>query len=137
MQHDQITNTCIALNEYPYIRYYLPSHHPPLGPLAPTQSLLPPPPPEGSSRWRTNLARGAQAREYESAEREYVSKVLAWMVQESLDEYRKQNPDFPVSCAHYSKLEKSNMCQETREEPASRNTHNHGSINGCSSTIGT
>ena len=85
MQHNQITNTGIALNEYPYIRYYLPSHHPPLGPLSPTQSLLPPHPPD-SSRLHTNLARGAQAREYESAEREYVSKVLAWMVQESLDE---------------------------------------------------
>lgn len=93
----QITNTCITLNEYPFIRYYLPSHHPPLGPLAPTQSLLPPPPTEGSGRWRTNLARGAQAREFESAEREYVSKVLAWMVQDALDEYKKQNPDFPVS----------------------------------------
>lgn len=26
-----------------------------------------------------------------------MSKVLAWMVQDALDEYKKQNPDFPVS----------------------------------------
>ncbi|KAH8116520.1 Sec1-like protein [Phellopilus nigrolimitatus] len=90
-----IANICIALNEFPYIRYYTPGHHPPLGPLAPAKVALPPPPPEGSGRWRTNLARGAQAREYEHAENEYVARALAFMVQAALEEYEKNNPEFP------------------------------------------
>ncbi|KAI6041888.1 Sec1-like protein [Pisolithus marmoratus] len=47
----------ITLNEFLYIRFYLPSHHP-SGPLQPNQQTRAPPPPEGSSRWSTNLARG-------------------------------------------------------------------------------
>ncbi|TDL23876.1 Sec1-like protein [Rickenella mellea] len=90
-----IANLCITLGEFPYVRYYAPTHHTPLGALTPHASALPPPPPEGSGRWRTNLARGAQAREYEAAEQEHVSKVLAFMVQGVLDEYKKANPDFP------------------------------------------
>ncbi|KAI5117142.1 hypothetical protein M0805_008261 [Coniferiporia weirii] len=90
-----IANTCIALNEFPYIRYYTPSHHAPLGPFAPAATILPPPPPEGSGRWRTNLARGAQAREYEYAATEYVSRALAFIVQAALEEYEKANPEFP------------------------------------------
>ncbi|KAJ8456753.1 hypothetical protein ONZ51_g11942 [Trametes cubensis] len=72
-----ITNVCLTLNEYPYIR------------------TRPPPPAETASRWRTNLARGSDARAYESVEGDYVAKVLAFMVQQSLDEYKKTNPDFP------------------------------------------
>lgn len=87
------------MNEDPYIRYYLPTHHPPLGPLRPHASTRAPPPPEGSGRWRTQLARGQEARAYESAEGDYVSKLLAFMVQQGLDEYKKANPDFPVSGA--------------------------------------
>ncbi|TBU34148.1 Sec1-like protein [Dichomitus squalens] len=90
-----ISNVCLTLNEYPYVRYYLPSHHQPLGPLKPHASTRPPPPPEGSGRWRTNLARGDQARAYESVEGDYISKILAFMVQQNLDEYKKANPDFP------------------------------------------
>ncbi|OSD04764.1 Sec1-like protein [Trametes coccinea BRFM310] len=90
-----IANVCLTLNEYPYIRYYSPSHHPPLGPLRPHASTRPPPPAETSSRWRTNLARGSDARAYESVEGDYVAKVLAFMVQQHLDEYKKANPDFP------------------------------------------
>ncbi|KAI1791834.1 Sec1-like protein [Ganoderma leucocontextum] len=90
-----ISNACLTLNEYPYIRYYLPSHHQPLGPLKPHASTRPAPPPEGSGRWRTNLARGDQARAYESTEGDYVAKILAFMVQQNLDEYKKANADFP------------------------------------------
>ena len=93
----QIANICITLNEFPYIRYYQPSHHKPLGPLVPTQAFLPPPPTEGSQRWRTNLARGSTARAYEDAENEYVSRMLAGMVQGLLEEYERGNPEFPVS----------------------------------------
>ena len=101
----QITNLCITLNEFPYIRYYVAPNHPPLGPLKPSAQTRPPPPPqEGSARWRTNLARGAEARAYEAVETDYVSKVLAFMVQSNLDEYKKTNPDFAVQVSRYQNL---------------------------------
>ncbi|KAI0923481.1 hypothetical protein AcW1_006426 [Taiwanofungus camphoratus] len=90
-----ITNVCITLNEYPYIRYYLPTHHTPLGALKPHNTTRAPPPAETSSRWRTQLARGAEARAYENADSDFISKVLAFMVQRDLDDYKKANPDFP------------------------------------------
>ncbi|KAK0239011.1 Sec1-like snare protein [Armillaria nabsnona] len=89
-----ITNVCITLNEFPYIRYYVPSSHPPLGALKPHTSTRPPPPSEGSGRWRTNLARGADARAYESVETDYVTKLLAFMVQSNLEEHKRANSDF-------------------------------------------
>ena len=97
LEHVQITNLCITLNEYPYVRYYFPSHHLPLGPLRPHVQTRAPPPPEGSNRWRTNLARGDAARAYEAADAEFVTKLLAFMVQANLDEHKRTNPDFPVS----------------------------------------
>lgn len=93
----QIVNVCVTLNELPYIRYYLPSHHPPLGALKPHETTRAPPPTEGSGRWRTNLARGGDARAYETADSDYVAKMLAFMVQQGLDDHKKANPDFPVS----------------------------------------
>ncbi|TFL01947.1 Sec1-like protein [Pterulicium gracile] len=89
-----IANVCITFNEYPYIRYYVPSNHPPLGALKPHETTRPPPPEEGSGRWRTNLARGSEARAHESVEGDYLTKVLAFMTQKQLDEHKKQNPDF-------------------------------------------
>ncbi|KAG6331420.1 hypothetical protein ID866_7667 [Astraeus odoratus] len=91
----RIANLCITLNEFPYIRYYLPSHHPPLGPLQPNNQTRAPPPPEGSSRWRTNLARGEAARQHEIADTDFVTKLLAFMVQQALDEHKKANHEFP------------------------------------------
>ncbi|KAI0272325.1 Sec1-like protein [Gloeopeniophorella convolvens] len=75
-----IANVCITLNEFPYIRYY--------HPCAPR-------PPETSMRWRTNLARGEQARQYEAADGDVLSRLLAFEVQAALDEYKRANPDFP------------------------------------------
>ncbi|PCH36386.1 Sec1-like snare protein [Wolfiporia cocos MD-104 SS10] len=92
-----IANVCITLNEFPYIRYYLPTHHAPLGALKPNAVTRPPPPPENSGRWRTQLARGAEARAYESADSDFVTKLLAFMVQQQLEDYKKTNPDFPKS----------------------------------------
>lgn len=92
----QISNVCITLNEFPYIRYYIPPDHGPLGPLKPNTQNRPPPPPEASSRWRTNLARGAEARAYESVEGDFVTKLLAIMVQNNLEEYKKSNSEFAV-----------------------------------------
>ncbi|KAJ6466289.1 Sec1-like snare protein [Mycena sanguinolenta] len=89
-----IANVCISLNEFPYIRYYLPQNHQPLGALKPNASTRPPPPPETSGRWRTNLARGAEARAYESVEGDFATKILAFYVQNALEEYKKANPEF-------------------------------------------
>ncbi|KAF4610678.1 hypothetical protein D9613_006936 [Agrocybe pediades] len=89
-----ISNVCIALNEFPYIRYYMPNTHLPLGPLKPNALNRPPPPPETASRWRTNLARGSEARAYEAVETDFVTKLLAFFVQDNLEEYKKQNPEF-------------------------------------------
>lgn len=92
-----IANVCITLNEYPYIRYYVPAHHGPLGALRPHESTraTPRPATENSLRWRTNLARGEQARQTEAAEAEVLSRVLALEIQAALDEYKRANPDFP------------------------------------------
>ncbi|KAG1907804.1 Sec1-like protein [Suillus fuscotomentosus] len=90
-----IANVCITLNEFPYVRYYMPTHHTPLGPLKPNDQTRAPPPPEGSGRWRTNLARGDAARAYEVADTDFVTKLLAFMIQQNLDEYRRVNPEFP------------------------------------------
>ncbi|KAJ7070093.1 Sec1-like snare protein [Mycena amicta] len=90
-----IANVCITLNEFPYIRYYVPPYHQPLGALKPHSSTRgAPPPAEASSRWRTNLARGAEARAYEVADGDHATKVLAFYVQGVLEEYKKATPDF-------------------------------------------
>ncbi|KAF6761496.1 ras opposite [Ephemerocybe angulata] len=89
-----IANLCITLNEFPFIRYYMPQHHSPLGPLKPNTQTRPPPPPESSGRWRTQLARGADARAHEAAETEFVTRLLAFKVQQTLEEHQKLNPDF-------------------------------------------
>ena len=109
----KIANVCISINEFPYIRYYVPSHHEPLGALKPhEQTRAAPPPTDAASRWRTNLARGAQARAYEEADTDFCSKLLAFQVQRLLDEYKKQNPSFPVSGSAYSfTLLTSNICR--------------------------
>ena len=75
----------------------MPSSHLPLGPLKPNAQNRPPPPPETASRWRTNLARGSEARAYEAVESDFVTKLLAFRVQQTLEEYKKMNPDFGVS----------------------------------------
>ena len=75
----------------------MPANHGPLGPLKPTESVSGPPPPESSTRWRTNLARGGEARAYEAVESDHVTKLLAFMVQQFLDEHKASNRDFGVS----------------------------------------
>lgn len=90
----------------PYIRFYQPQHHPPLGPFAPAQNALPAPPKvqEGSGRWRTNLAKGAVAREFEYTESESALRVLARLVQQALDDHQRINPEFPVSFQSWLQL---------------------------------
>ena len=74
----------------------MPSNHLPLGPLKPTAQNRPPTAQETASRWRTNLARGSEARAYESLESDYVTKLLAFMIQGILEEHKKLNPEFGV-----------------------------------------
>ena len=129
----QIANVCITLNEYPYIRYYLPKNHLPLGALKPSASIRPPPPPESSARWRTNLARGGEARAYEAVEGDHATKLLAFFVQQALDEKKTGDPDWPVN--KFSLFTVCIMlrilCLETVRSCASEgNTPHHGSING-------
>ncbi|KAH8832694.1 Sec1-like protein [Flagelloscypha sp. PMI_526] len=90
-----ISNVCISLDEYPFIRYFFPSHRSPLGPLTPHASTRPAAAPEPGHRWRTNMARGEQARQYESVEGDHVSKLIALNVQRTLDDYKKSNPKWP------------------------------------------
>lgn len=89
-----IANVCITLNENPYIRYYLPQAHQPLGPFKPHTSTRAAPPAPNNTRWRTNLARGSDSRAWEEAESEYVTKILAFLVQRNLDDHKKANPEF-------------------------------------------
>ena len=109
----QITNVCVSLNEFPYIRYYMPSTHLPLGPLKPVAQNRPLPPPEGSSRWRTNLARGSEARAYEAVETDFVTKLLAFMVQSNLEEYKNSNPDFAVCLLKTDVAYSLSLCLES------------------------
>ncbi len=105
----QLLNVLATLGENPYIRYYAPTHHPPLGPLALAAtpgSLAPasaaPPssahPGDVPQRWRAALsslpaALGQRAHEYSG---DQVCKRLAVEVQRALDEYGAENPEFPV-----------------------------------------
>ncbi|CAD6581232.1 MAG: vacuolar sorting protein VPS33/slp1 [Tremellales sp. Tagirdzhanova-0007] len=92
-----ILNLLATVSENPYIRYYQPTHHPPLGPLAesassntlaaPSQQQAP------SLRWRSAMGTGTQ-RPAEPVG-EYLSRKLAAQVQTDLDEYTASNPDFP------------------------------------------
>ena len=100
----QILNLLATANENPYIRYYQPSHHAPLGPLAAQASssngLAPPSQQQQqpqSLRWRS--AMGGSSRTSRQAEPvgDHLSKTLAVQVQNDLDEYMTANPEFPVS----------------------------------------
>jgi syntaxin-binding protein 1 len=101
----------------------VPPNHPPLGALKPHESTRPPPPPETSGRWRTNLARGAEARAYESVEGDFATKILAFFVQNALDEYKKANPDFAV-CYHSLTFDSAanHLLQKPTEPPRPRGT---------------
>lgn len=96
----QLLNVLATLNENPYIRYYQPTHHQPLGPLAPSShssSLAPPQPQPQSLRWRS--AMGGKDTSVGQPQGEYLSRKLAMQVQNDLDEYMANNPEFPVSPA--------------------------------------
>lgn len=133
-QQKKIANVCITLNEYPYIRYYVAQHHQPLGPLKPHSSTRAPPPVPNSARWRTNLARGSEARAWEEAESEYATKVLAFTVQKNLDEHKKLNPEFAVKFLFKLSLamphETKSTLESTRITKTSSNSYYHRPLYG-------
>lgn len=104
----KMINLLATLNENPYIRYYQPNHHPPLGPLANQQTgatLAAPPPASQSLRWRSAVGDQGSARSPGQGAPgvggptgpEYLSGKIAKRIQEDLDEYMVNNPEFPVS----------------------------------------
>ncbi|KZV96352.1 Sec1-like snare protein [Exidia glandulosa HHB12029] len=81
-----ILNVCVTLEELPLIRYY---RGPALGPLSIPKGRNEPEQPQ-SSRWRTALGgRG------DMPDEDNLCKLLAMMVQDELDDYKKGNPDYP------------------------------------------
>ncbi|WVQ84830.1 hypothetical protein IAT38_006987 [Cryptococcus sp. DSM 104549] len=92
-----ILNLLATVGENPYIRYYQPGHHQPLGPLAraaaeaaasqPAQSA------PQSLRWRSAMG-GSSSRSPEVVG-DHLSKKIAFQVQSDLDEYMTNNPEFP------------------------------------------
>jgi syntaxin-binding protein 1 len=100
----KILNVLATVNENPYIRYYQPVHHAPLGPLANTasSSTLAPPPQQSQSgqslRWRSAMGGASKVAEPVG---DYLCKKIAVQVQNDLDEYMVNNPEFPVSLLTY------------------------------------
>ncbi|WVQ75749.1 hypothetical protein IAR50_005380 [Cryptococcus sp. DSM 104548] len=97
-----ILNVLATINENPHIRYYQPSHHLPLGPLASTAQQPGAPSssashgqPQGASlRWRSAMG-GLSSKSPGGVQGEYLSKKIAMQVQGDLDEYLQNNPEFP------------------------------------------
>ncbi|KAK4689862.1 syntaxin-binding protein 1, partial [Tremellales sp. Uapishka_1] len=92
-----ILNLLATMNENPHIRYYQPSHHPPLGPLAgqaPSNPAVAPAAGQSQSlRWRSAMGGSAQRQEPMG---DYLCKKLAVQVQNELDAYMTTNPEFPA-----------------------------------------
>ncbi|WVN87429.1 uncharacterized protein L203_102609 [Cryptococcus depauperatus CBS 7841] len=99
-----IINLLATISENPYIRYYHPSHHPPLGPLVLTASstaysrssvpTLQTPQGGQSSRWRSAMG-NMGGKTSEPMTGEHLSRRIAGQVKLDLDEYLKNNPEFP------------------------------------------
>ncbi|KAL7425231.1 syntaxin binding protein 1 [Cryptotrichosporon argae] len=92
-----LLNFLATINENPYIRYYQPTHHAPLGVLAsqPSSSLAAPAPAAPTSlRWRSQM-QATSSRDTG----EYVSKKLAVQLQNDLDAYMAGNPDFATAAS--------------------------------------
>ncbi|KAG8780786.1 vacuolar sorting protein VPS33/slp1 [Serendipita sp. 397] len=88
-----IANVCIKMNENPVIRYYLPSHHPAVGPLSTFHRKQAEREDSGrADRWRDALGVGSKV---DHSGDDHLCKILAVMVQEELDMYKRVNPDWP------------------------------------------
>ncbi|CAG8634322.1 14686_t:CDS:2, partial [Acaulospora colombiana] len=80
------------MNENPSIRYYLPSHHPAVGPLSVPHRPGLSPTDSSSSGWRDALGVGSRI---DTSNEDHLCKILAFMVQEELDMYKRVNPNWP------------------------------------------
>lgn len=101
----QTLNLLATLGENPYIRYYQPSHHAPLGPLSmsttpgsmygqPSAPRAHPDDAKEQPRWKSALGGGGGGPTFQG---EYLPKRLAVQIEKDLEEYKKVNEDFPVS----------------------------------------
>lgn len=97
----QILDVLTTIGENPYIRYYQPTHHAPLGPLVETMNQpghasqqQQQQQPQGSSlRWRAAMGSSSRSAEVTG---EYLCKKIATQVQQELDQYLATNPEFPA-----------------------------------------
>jgi syntaxin-binding protein 1 len=88
------------MNENPQIRYYLPSHHPAVGPLSvphrPAQVSR-----DSNTSTTSTTARLRDALNISSkvdySNEDHLCRILAFMVQEELDMYKRINPTWPES----------------------------------------
>ncbi|UZJ52783.1 hypothetical protein CBS101457_002103 [Exobasidium rhododendri] len=96
-----LLNVCVSLNEFPLIRYYNPSH-PPLGPLAISQSAQASP--NAAAQMHHGSARmarlrgdptGSNALANSGAGGEHFTKRLALRLQSAIDAYVKENEPKP------------------------------------------
>ncbi|KAH8089154.1 Sec1-like protein [Filobasidium floriforme] len=100
-----ILNILATLGENPYIRYYQPHHHAPLGPLSvsrtPGSLYGGPSAPRGhpdeqqqqqTPRWKQALGGGSSGPTYTG---DQIPKRLAMQIQKDLDDYKTLNPEFP------------------------------------------
>ncbi|WWC73866.1 uncharacterized protein I206_107838 [Kwoniella pini CBS 10737] len=89
-----ILNFLATIDESPYVRYYQPHHHSPLGPLAAQQQTSAPVQQQApqSLRWRSAMGAGPKTPEIVG---EHLSKKIAGQLQMDLDEYLQNNPEFP------------------------------------------
>lgn len=105
----QLLNLLATLGENPYIRYYAPHHHPPLGPLAITAtpgsayasrpapaSANPAPSAAPEPKWKAALSAVQGGKDAPNFSGEQICRRIALQVQADLDDYQALNPDFPV-----------------------------------------
>lgn len=97
-------NLLATLGENPYIRYYQPAHHPPLGPLSvsrtagslyggPSAPKAHPDDAPQTPRWKQALGGGSSGPSFAG---DQIGKRLALQIQKDMEEYRTVNPEFPV-----------------------------------------
>lgn len=105
---EQILNILATLGESPYIRYYQPLHHAPLGPLsiqkthgslygAASAARVHPEDQPQTSRWKAALGGGSSGPVFSG---DQIPKRLAVQIEKELNDYKALNPDFPVSVYH-------------------------------------
>ncbi|KAJ9117921.1 hypothetical protein QFC20_000202 [Naganishia adeliensis] len=110
---EDLLNLLATLGENPYIRYYAPHHHPPLGSLALSAtpgsayasrpapaSANPAPSATPEARWKTALNAVGGGKDVQNYSGEQICRRIALQLQTDLDDYQALNPDFPPASNH-------------------------------------